>query len=514
MSEATHDSFPDISSLQPVTDIELPTQFQISQDKLTLSGLINCQLTQEYSPIHVIEEDSIVSFTLSPQETLDQQDQQLEILLQQHEVNDIQSIMNGFGNPDSLSIMDNKDDMGGMFKEPWMEIVEQPKSNSLRFRYECEGKGAGALQGKFSTQETKTFPKIKVHGFQGFATVVVSCVTHNQDPPKAHPHNLVSPASVPNGCKFGICTQVINPETMTAEFPHLGIQCVRRKDIKRSLDLRREKKVDPYRQGWKHVENPQNIDLNAVKLCFHVWYEADVPGKCTKPMKPVCSDPIYDAKAKKELQICDISDTSSPALGDKKIIILCEKISRDDIRVRFYDEAGWEAYANFSPSEVHKQYAISFKTPKYRDLNIKEKVRVQVELCKVNGETSEPQDFYYLPTNRTTPNVSSYGEEICKQEIKLEDNSLYKSQRMQMIPRSNVGKSPYTHIQLGQQGGFVLAEKRDTGDGGGRGVLGGEGVVGGRGVVGGGGVVGVDQSSDFSLSNVQPFNLIQIISRL
>ena len=31
-------------------------------------------------------------------------------------------------------------------------------------------------------------------------------------------------------------------------------------------------------------------------------------------------------------------------------------------------------------------------------------------------------------------------------------------------------------------------------------------MVGGRGVVGGGGVVGVDQSSDFSLSNVQPFN--------
>jgi len=28
--------------------------------------------------------------------------------------------------------------------------------------------------------------------------------------------------------------------------------------------------------------------------------------------------------------------------------------------------------------------------------------------------------------------VSSYGEEICKQEIKLEDNSLYKSQRMQV----------------------------------------------------------------------------------
>ena len=30
----------------------------------------------------------------------------------------------------------------------------------------------------------------------------------------------------------------------------------------------------------------------------------------------------------------------------------------------------------------------------FQDLNIKEKVRVQVELCKVNGETSEPQVGY------------------------------------------------------------------------------------------------------------------------
>ena len=37
-------------------------------------------------------------------------------------------------------------------------------------------------------------------------------------------------------------------------------------------------------------------------------------------------------------------------------------------------------------------------------------------------------------------------------------------------------------------------------------MLGGGGVVGGGDDVGGGGVVGVDQNSDFSLSNVQPFN--------
>ncbi len=71
-------------------------------------------------------------------------------------------------------------------------------------------------------------------------------------------------------------------------------------------------------------------------------------------------------QAKRELQIMDISDTTSPATGGKKIILLCERVSRDDIRVKFYDERGWEAHADFSPSDVHKQYAIAFKTPRYK----------------------------------------------------------------------------------------------------------------------------------------------------
>ena len=32
--------------------------------------------------------------------------------------------------------------------KPFIRIIEQPKSNSLRFRYQCEGRGAGALQGE------------------------------------------------------------------------------------------------------------------------------------------------------------------------------------------------------------------------------------------------------------------------------------------------------------------------------------------------------------------------------
>ena len=86
-----------------------------------------------------------------------------------------------------------------------------------RFRYDSEGGGAGVLYGETSTTAKKTFPKIKVGktastlflssafsivgnfqvlGCSGPAMVVVSCVTHDSEPPKAHPHTLISRANV------------------------------------------------------------------------------------------------------------------------------------------------------------------------------------------------------------------------------------------------------------------------------------------------------------------------------
>merc|ERR1711994_1107336 len=158
--------------------------------------------------------------------------------------------------------------------KPTVRILEQPASHKLRFRYKCEGRGAGALQGERSSAEKKTFPKIQIVGYKGPAVVVVSCVTHDSDPPKAHPHNLVSPASVGrDGCKKGVCTVNVNTDDMTVEFPHLGIQCVRKKDIAEALKQRQEIRVDPYRQGFGHAENAGSIDLNAVKVCFQVFLE-------------------------------------------------------------------------------------------------------------------------------------------------------------------------------------------------------------------------------------------------
>lgn len=48
----------------------------------------------------------------------------------------------------------------------------------------------------------------------------------------------------------------------------------------------------------------------------------------------------------------------------------------DDISVVFYEEKSnkvvWEAQADFSPTQVHKQVAIAFRTPKYRSIQVRD----------------------------------------------------------------------------------------------------------------------------------------------
>merc|ERR1719166_809963 len=327
---------------------------------------------------------------------------------QQNPVRDVQDNLQGFNNWTNQNgqVQSFQPVAATAEQKPSVRILEQPASHKLRFRYQCEGRGAGALQGQFSTSDKKTFPKIQILGYKGPAVVVVSCVTHDTDPPKAHPHNLVSPASVGrDGCKKGVCTVNVNTDDMTVEFPHLGIQCVRRKDIAEALKQRQEIRVDPFRQGFGHTENSGSIDLNAVKLCFQVFLEnPSTPGKFTVILPPVCSKPIYDAKAKKELQIMDMSDNTAPAEGGKKIIILCEKVSKEDIKVRFFDYNGWEEWADFGPAGVHKQYAISLTAPRYSDPGITEAVRVGVELVKPSDDSrSEEEEFFSLPSSRPAP---------------------------------------------------------------------------------------------------------------
>ena len=71
------------------------------------------------------------------------------------------------------------------------------------------------------------------------------------------------------------------------------------------------------------------------------------------------------------------------------------------LQVRFFDPmTSWEAWGDFTAQDVHKQYAITFKTPPYipKEGKCSEKKVVMVELIKPSDEsTSEPRDFTFLP---------------------------------------------------------------------------------------------------------------------
>ena len=171
--------------------------------------------------------------------------------------------------------------------------------------------------------------------------------------------------------------------------------------------------------GFAHKTNPQNIDLNCIRLAFQVFLEGNEKGAFTFALKPVVSDPIYDksefdfylslslivphSEAKCDLTICRLTETSGPVAGGKEILLFCDKVTKDDIQVRFYEEQRdgqvvWEALGDFQPSDVHKQYAITLKTPRYDDQNITERKRIFIELVKTSDDSrSDPQEFFFEP---------------------------------------------------------------------------------------------------------------------
>lgn len=285
-------------------------------------------------------------------------------------------------------------------QQPHVVILEQPASRALRFRYQCEGRYPGTLVGVNSTAENKTYPTIKVMGIQKPAVVVVSCVTKDQ-PYRVHPHNLVGK----EGCKNGICTQHLKPD-MTCTFTSLGIQCVKRRDVEQNLVQRENIRVDPFRNGFAHKDQAASIDLNAVRLCFQVFLEGSQPGKFTVPLHPVVSDIIYDRKAMSDLTITKLSHTCAPMSGGLEMILLCDKVAKDDIEVWFEEERDgqtvWKERAELLPNGVHKQVAICFRTPRYRD-PVMADVPVDVHLLlrrPSDGALSEPRAFTLHPNER------------------------------------------------------------------------------------------------------------------
>ena len=67
------------------------------------------------------------------------------------------------------------------------------------------------------------------------------------------------------------------------------------------------------------------------------------------------------------------------------MLLFCDKVVKDDVQVRFYEEGErgnvvWEGFGDFQPSDVHKQYGIAFRTPRYHNLEVRQQLRYCIHL--------------------------------------------------------------------------------------------------------------------------------------
>ncbi|XP_021939831.1 transcription factor p65-like [Zootermopsis nevadensis] len=70
----------------------------------------------------------------------------------------------------------------------------------------------------------------------------------------------------------------------------------------------------------------------------------------------------------------------------------------------------WKDFGNFQPKDVHKQVAITFRTPRYKSLEVEAPVAVNIRLFHPSDKaTSEPLPFDYLPLDSGRPAFSALG---------------------------------------------------------------------------------------------------------
>uniref|UniRef100_A0A6P4DYP8 Dorsal-related immunity factor Dif isoform X2 n=1 Tax=Drosophila rhopaloa TaxID=1041015 RepID=A0A6P4DYP8_DRORH len=281
--------------------------------------------------------------------------------------------------------------------EPHLRIVEEPTNNIIRFRYKCEGRTAGSIPGMNSSPENgKTFPTVEVCNYDGPVTIVVSCVT-SEKPYRQHPHWLVSKEEA-DACKSGYYRKHLKPGERRLVLQKVGIQCAKKLEMRDSLVERERKNIDPFGAKFDHKDQVDKINRYELRLCYQALFKV---GETWMAFEPIVSSPIYGKS--NELTITRLCSCSAQVTGGNEIMMLCEKIAKDDIEVRFYetDRDGretWFANAEFQPTDVFKQMAITFKTPRYKNTEITHSVNVELKLVRPSdGATSAPLPFEFYP---------------------------------------------------------------------------------------------------------------------
>ncbi|XP_018565825.1 nuclear factor NF-kappa-B p110 subunit isoform X2 [Anoplophora glabripennis] len=318
---------------------------------------------------------------------------------------------------DSSMMVDNPNN-------PSLHFVEQP-TDRFRFRYKSEMAGThGSLTGIKSDKSRKqTYPTVELRNFVGPVIIRCSIYQHNVkgEDFMPHAHRLIMKRGKEE--HDDPHDLIVGPEDgWRATFHGMGIIHTAKKNI--VSELMRKKKQLKMEYIARMEQRPRelttaekleikglaeaeskSINLNIVCLRFDAFV------KRNDILFPICA-PIYSSGINNlksaltgELRIVRLDHCTSPAKGNKEIFILVERVTKKNIKVRFFeqDEKGdeiWSEYGKFNDMDVHHQYAIVFKTPKYKDENIKDKVKVFIELVRPSDMArSEPREFTYVPSS-------------------------------------------------------------------------------------------------------------------
>ncbi|XP_021944196.2 nuclear factor NF-kappa-B p105 subunit [Folsomia candida] len=292
------------------------------------------------------------------------------------------------------------------------------------------GFSAGGIQ-------SKLFPTVKLHNFSGNAVIRVSLVCDAR-PHYPHPHLLemgqspqlnsgldldttfsssLVPASFSgeSRCVDGYVEIPVSADNdYTAVFQGLNIIYIGKKESRRVL-LNKMSQIGADSERKVTLEQLEDlaltINLNVVALFFEAivrnpsHHRGGGGDNLVHLCPPVVSGSIQHNKSTQtgELRIVRIDKFSSCCTGNEEVFTLVEKVDKHNIQIKFYEESDkgveiWKAYGKFSKLDVHHQYAIVFKTPPYRNLDIESEADVWIQLERPSdGATSQPIPFRYRP---------------------------------------------------------------------------------------------------------------------
>uniref|UniRef100_T1JD11 RHD domain-containing protein n=1 Tax=Strigamia maritima TaxID=126957 RepID=T1JD11_STRMM len=296
---------------------------------------------------------------------------------------------------------------------PEIEIIEQP-TKSFRFRYASETGSHGSLLGTQSTRKNRSYPKIRVSNLTKdnirncSGRVKIRAILYHFDQKNGyiqHVHKLDG-----KNCSNGIYEaehDVTNPNTIV-EFNGVHINHVAKRNVKNTLleryraDMDENTAVECANSMAKILER----NVNEVQIGFHAEIFLPTSKSYVELCPPVYTHTITNRKSANagDLNIVRLSHCSGRVEGHEEVILLCEKVEKKNIKVRFFqldknnDEILWTAYGEFNDSHVHKQVAITFRTPPYKDQSIENEVQVYVQLVRPSDESEgDSKIFTYTP---------------------------------------------------------------------------------------------------------------------